>query len=237
MIGRRRQTILVVAALLTAALCVRLGVWQLHRLRDRRARNAAIAAARARPPVTLPAPGVPAESLFERRVKARGEYDARYQRMWRPRMYDGTPGAALLAPLRLSDGSAVLVDRGWIEAVSAAALARTAPPIPEGPVAIEGFALRGPRGLGDVDPRRLADSVPYPLLPVIVQLVPGAPGAAAGPGAPIPVALAALDDGPHRSYAVQWFSFALIVLVGTALLLRKERHSVASGGPPPPTGS
>jgi surfeit locus 1 family protein len=34
-----------------------------------------------------------------------------------------------------------------------------------------------------------------------------------------------LDDGPHRTYAAQWFSFAVIVLVGTALLVRRERRT------------
>src|SRR6266699_185738 len=44
-----------VVALLLAALCIRLGIWQLHRLHERRARNALIAAARAMPPIELPA--------------------------------------------------------------------------------------------------------------------------------------------------------------------------------------
>jgi len=35
----------------------------------------------------------------------------------------------------------------------------------------------------------------------------------------------ALDDGPHLSYAIQWFSFAIIVLAGTAALLRRPGRS------------
>jgi surfeit locus 1 family protein len=62
--------------------------------------------------------------------------------------------------------------------------------------------------------------VPYPLLPVVVQLNDTA--------APHPVGLRrwrppALGHGPHLSYAIQWFSFALIVVVGTAGLLWKQR--------------
>jgi surfeit locus 1 family protein len=220
--ARQREAVLVVVALAAAAVCVRLGVWQLDRLAQRRARNAVIAAARERPPLALPAPGVSPDSLADRRVVARGVYDGRYQRAWRPRMHQGTPGASLLAPLRLADGSGVLVDRGWVEAVTGEALARAAPPLPEGPVTVEGYAVRGPRGPGDVDPRALADTLPYPLLPVVVQVTP-APDARAIRLVRLPPP--PLDDGPHRTYAAQWFSFAVIVLVGTALLVRRERRT------------
>jgi surfeit locus 1 family protein len=38
------------------------------------------------------------------------------------------------------------------------------------------------------------------------------------PARPIRLAPPALDDGPHLSYAVQWFSFATIAVVGGILL-------------------
>ena len=31
-----------------------------------------------------------------------------------------------------------------------------------------------------------------------------------------------LSDGPHLSYVVQWFSFALIIVVGSLVLLRQR---------------
>jgi len=34
-----------------------------------------------------------------------------------------------------------------------------------------------------------------------------------------------LDDGPHLSYAIQWFSFALIIVIGSIALLRKPGAS------------
>jgi surfeit locus 1 family protein len=196
-----------VTALAAAALCVRLGIWQLDRLAERRARNAEIAAARAAAPAVLPAPGLPPESLYQRRVVARGHYDPAYQRVWRPRMHQGTPGAAVLTPLRLADGSATAtaIDPG------------TYPP-PDSVVTVEGLALRAPRGPGDVDPRALADTVPYLLLPFVVQRPPDG-----GAGRLHPLPPPALDDGPHRSYAFQWFSFAIVVLVGTFFLLRREK--------------
>jgi len=213
---RRRDLALGVVALSIAALCVRLGVWQLHRLGERRERNAAIAAARALPPVELPVRHLTPEILRERRTVARGAYDYDHERVWAGRTYEGVPGVALLTPLRLSDGSAVFVDRGWV-------------PSPDGmhvdhrrfregdSAAVAGLALPLPRGRGDADPDRLRDSLPYAVLPIVIRLD--------GAAVPHPAGLArwptpALDNGPHLSYAIQWFSFAAIAVVGTVLLLR-----------------
>lgn len=216
---RTRDVAGAVLALAVAALFVRLGFWQLARLEERRAQSAIIAERRALPPVELPMHRVAADALRDRRAQARGVYDYAHERVWTGRTYDGAPGVALLTPLRLSDGSAVFVDRGWASSPDAAHVDRER--YREGDtVLVEGLVLPAPRDRGDVDPARLRDSVPYPLLPVVVQLNDTA--------APHPVGLRrwrppALGHGPHLSYAIQWFSFALIVVVGTAGLLWKQR--------------
>ncbi|HMA41981.1 MAG TPA: SURF1 family protein [Gemmatimonadales bacterium] len=216
---RTRDVAGAVLALAVAALFVRLGFWQLARLDERRAQNAIIAERRALPPVELPLHRLAADALRDRRAQARGVYDYAHERVWTGRTYDGAPGVALLTPLRLSDGSAVFVDRGWASSPDAAHLDRER--YREGDtVLVEGLVLPAPRDRGDVDPVRLRDSVPYPLLPVVVQLDDTA--------APHPVGLhrwrpPVLNRGPHLSYAIQWFSFALIVVVGTIGLLWKQR--------------
>jgi len=215
---RRKDYVGAAVALLLAAGCVRLGFWQLHRLHQRRARNAVIAAARALPPIDLPAAS--ADSLAERRVRARGTYDWTHEHVWHARTYEGAPGVTLVTPLRLADGTWVLVDRGW--APSADAYHVDSPHFREADTAtIEGLAEAAPRDRGDADPRRLADSLGGAVLPVVVQLLPG------GTTAHLPLGLVRwpapeLDEGPHLSYTVQWFSFALIILVGTVMLLRKQ---------------
>jgi surfeit locus 1 family protein len=221
----RRDWLLVGVAVVVALVCVRLGVWQLDRLRERRARNAAVRAARELPPLALPRPGLTADSVRYRRVVAVGVYDYAWERLWRPRIYDGVVGVGLVTPLRLADGAAVLVDRGWVPAPSGAAPDVAGYRAGDSIVTVDGFAMPAPRAPGDVDPVALADSLPYPLVPFVVQLPPGAPS---GPALPLRVPLPALDDGPHRSYAFQWFSFAAIALVGTAFLLRRE-HRPRSG--------
>lgn len=205
-------------ALAFAATCVRLGFWQLERLAQRRARNAEVRAARERPVLELTGRATPVDSVRHRRLRARGVYDYDHERLWRARSYEGAPGVSVITPLRLADGSAVLVDRGWVPSPDASHVDQGA--YREGDSAVvEGLGMIAPRGRGDVDPRTLADSLPYPLLPFVLQQLPGD-----RPTGRSPVRLPppALDDGPHLAYAIQWFSFAAIVAVGTIALYRRR---------------
>ncbi len=219
---RVRDVVGLVIALTVAAGCVRLGAWQLDRLQQRRARNAQVRAARERPAVEARA-GLPADSAASRRVHAAGRYDYAHQRLWRARSYEGVPGVALVTPLRLADGSAVFVDRGWAPSPDAAHVDERAYREPD-TADVLGLGFRAPRGRGDVDPVALRDSLPYPVLPFILQQLPPAPGVSR----PLPPGLIRwppppLDDGPHLSYAIQWFCFAVIILVGSVVLLGKSR--------------
>ena len=211
-----------VIAVTVAAGCARLGVWQLDRLQQRRARNAQVRAARERPAVEARA-GLSADSAANRRVHAAGRYDYAHQQLWRARSYEGVPGVALVTPLLLADGPALFVDRGWAPSPDAAHLDEQA--YREADTAdVLGLGFPAPRGRGDVDPARLQDSLPYPVLPFILQQLPPSiglyrplpPGLIRWPPPP-------LDDGPHLSYAIQWFCFAVIILVGSAVLLGKSR--------------
>lgn len=220
---RRRDLAGAIFALAIAALFVRLGVWQLHRLAERKVENAAILAARAAPPVELPEHNFSADALRDRRAHAHGAWDYGHERLWKGRTYDGAPGVALLTPLLLSDGSAVFVDRGFVPSPDAQHI--DAARYREGDSAdVTGLALPAPRDRGDVDPGALKDSLPYAPLAIVVQLDDTA--------APHPAGLKrwrppALDNGPHLSYAIQWFCFAAIVIVGVVVLLKKT--ATASG--------
>jgi surfeit locus 1 family protein len=215
---RRRDLGGAAFALTVAALCVRLGFWQLHRLQLRRAHNAYILAARARPPIELTGRGLSTDSARDRRIHARGVYDYAHERVWAGRTREGAPGVAVLTPLRLPDGSGVFVDRGWVPSPDARHVDLTPWREPDS-ATIRGLGLPAPRERGDVRPLALADSLPYPLLPFVVQLLP-ADSARTRP-APLRWPAATPDEGPHLSYAIQWFSFALIIVVGTIAVLHK----------------
>jgi len=217
----RRDLAGLAIALFIAAACVRLGAWQLDRLHQRRERNAVLLAARARPLLEVDG-SLPADSARDRHLHARGVYDYAQERLWRARSYEGVPGVDLVTPLRLADGAAVLVDRGWAPSPDAYHLDQ--PAYREGDSAVVlGLGMPAPRARGDVDPVALRDSLPYTLLPFVIQQVPSSPDLyrPLPPGLirwPIPE----LSDGPHLSYAIQWFSFAVIIAVGSLALARKR---------------
>ena len=113
-----RQWILTtLLALAGGMVCIRLGIWQLDRLDQRRAFNAQVEAMWAADPLNLA--GKPADDLTKmeyRAVTVSGKYDFENQVALRNRYYQNQYGYNLLTPLLLGDGSAVLVDRGWIPA-------------------------------------------------------------------------------------------------------------------------
>jgi surfeit locus 1 family protein len=200
-----------VVAILVATVCVLLGRWQLNRLAQRRARNAVLAARLALPPLPVRR-DITADSARQRRVVAQGIYDFSAERTWPGRSFQGTPGVALVTPLRLADGSTVLVDRGWVPSPDAFHVDHTLYREPD-TATVTGLALIPPRGRGDVDVNGGG------FLPFVIQVEGPDPSRGLPRRWPPP----AFDDGPHLSYAIQWFSFALIALVGTAVLIRKGR--------------
>ena len=205
----RRDITLAIMAGLIAALCISAGVWQLGRLEQRRARNAVLKARLALPPLEV-RPALGADSARWRRVVATGVYDFSAERTWPGRSFQGTPGVALITPLRLTDGSAVLVDRGWVYSPDAFHVDHTTYREPA-TATVTGIALVPPRGRGDVDVAGF--------LPFVIQVEGRDPASGLPRRWPAPV----FDNGPHLSYAIQWFSFALIALVGTAVMIRKGR--------------
>jgi len=190
---------------------VLLGRWQLSRLTQRRARNSVLATRLGLPPLTVRR-DIGADSARQRRVVAHGVYDFSAERAWPGRSFQGTPGVALITPLRLADGSVVLVDRGWVPSPDAFHVDHALYREPD-TATVTGIALIPPRGRGDVDVAGF--------LPFVIQLE--TPEPPPNRGLPRRWPPPAFDDGPHLSYAIQWFSFALIALVGMAVLIRKGR--------------
>jgi len=226
-------------ALLVAAACVRLGIWQLDRLEQRRALNAEIRRGLAAPPAALESlAGADATDLAYRRVEVTGTYDPEREVLLYGRALNGEPGHHVLTPLLLErpvDGArAILVDRGWVPfALGTPPVAPAAPPT--GAVTVAGFLLPSPEET-DVVIERAADGRPLTvahdvpaeigpelglaLFPLAVQLqrqTPPQPGEL-----PALVPPPELSEGPHLSYAIQWFTFATIALVGYVLLVRRE---------------
>src|SRR5215207_9404401 len=237
--GRRLwMTLLVIFG---ALILGRLGSWQLDRLAQRRAFNSSLNTRMAQPALTLTGAIIDPAALEYRRIEARGMYDPTQEIVLRNRELDGTPGVHILTPLRLSDSNtAVLVDRGWNPRDQADLAARSAFPAPTGEVLVSGIARRSQENVGGPqdpplgpDRKRLdawfhvnigsiQQQVGYPLLQIFIEQQP-APG---DPALPRRVATADLGEGPHMGYAVQWFAFAIILVVGyIAFLYSQTRRS------------
>jgi len=153
----------VLVALAVAALCVRAGFWQLDRLRQRRERNAVSRAALALPQLEVTG-AITLDSARGRRLHARGVYDYAQERLWRPRPYEGVPGVGLLTPVKLADGSAVLVDRGWAPSPDAYHVDQRAYREPD-TADVLGIGMAAPRARGDVDPPPPSTARAYPVTP------------------------------------------------------------------------
>ncbi len=77
----------------------------------------------------------------------------------------------------------------------------------------------GPLTVGAVDLAGLSRELSQPLYPLYVQLDPEA---ATTSSYPVPVEPPPLDEGPHLSYALQWFTFAAGAAVGWLILVRQS---------------
>ena len=181
--------------------------------------------------------------MLYRPVVATGTYRADDTIVVENRTYNGASGGWVLTPLDLGDGTAVLVNRGFIGFDREGRIVAPAPPT--GPVTVGGLLFpsqeRGSFGARDpaegklavlarVDLDRVAAQVEPALLPAYIQLsTTDPPEPAVAEDEPRLVALGPpeLTEGPHLSYAVQWFIFSTIASVGYGLLLRKVAQEQA----------
>jgi surfeit locus 1 family protein len=232
-----------VVVLVVAGVCARLGVWQLDRLAERRALNAVVSERLALAPLELASAPADTTGLSYRMAEFVGEYDAARGVVLAGRSHQGTSGVHLLLPLRLEDGSAVLVQRGWLPALDAARV-DPASYAEGGRVRVRGLLATFPElGLGGgsagsgaagfrrvwyrLDGSGLREQLPYRVSSLYLQELPDAVAAA---GQPVALPVPELDDGPHLGYAIQWFSFGLIALVGwLVLLVRREGRAAEEG--------
>jgi len=125
------------AALFFAGLTCCLGLWQLGRAEEKRARQAAYDAAAAMPAIEITT--LSASPTPYRRVRVSGYFDNAHQIFLDNRMLQGRPGYQVIAPL-LYPGGVVLVNRGWLPAGSDRAAHPVAPPAPAR-VELEGFLV------------------------------------------------------------------------------------------------
>jgi len=225
---------------------VNLGLWQLRRLDERKSYNAQVEAAEAQAP-ELVADLLPAgadstaeqvDAVVYRTVQVTGTYAVDQQVLVQNRTNGGAPGFWVLTPLVQADGTAVVINRGWVPINYTVDGPWSDFDPPTGRVSVLGMLqipqvrptsglITGPsdaaegvlRSLARVDVPRLQQQVSERLVPIYVNLQAQDP-AQAGP-LPEPLPKPTLDEGPHLNYAGQWFIFALLTCIVYPLLLRR----------------
>lgn len=225
--------------MLAAAVFVRLGIWQLHRLDERRARNALVTSRLESAPVDPSELPRDSAAARYRRVRVTGVPDYQHELIYATRTRLGSPGVNLLTPLRRpGTDTAVLVDRGWVYSPDGSTI--DASKWHDRDSVFTGYVEELPSSGGATFTERpnvvarlsydvVAKALPYPVLPVYVVALPGADTTQA-PDRIARLIIPPLDEGPHFSYAMQWFGFAVVALVGAGFVIRQTRASARTDG-------
>jgi surfeit locus 1 family protein len=219
-----------------------LGTWQVQRLHWKEAWLAEQQARIEAPPLSLSEALAEGEGVVHRRVRTRGRFDTSQTILIHHVPREGREGSRVLSPLLLARGEAeaagapaLLVDRGWIPHASVPGFLEEDRASEE--VEVEGLLF--PLELGPAEPsvteeRRvhwmrfdpgrhaapLQAQLPYRIARVMVQR-----GAGGDPDAlPIAGFEPPRSRVDHRSYAITWYSMAVVsVVVWVAFGIQRGR--------------
>ncbi|MDP1901647.1 MAG: SURF1 family protein [Rubrivivax sp.] len=221
----RRSLVVLVAAVATAALTARAGLWQLDRAAQKNRLQAALTAQRALPALAvqdLAADAAAAAAQLQRSVVLEGRWLAAQTVYLDNRTMNGRAGFFAVTPLWLGDGSAVLVQRGWLPRDPVDRTRIVAPPPPEGPVRLLGRIAPEPSRLYEfaaaasgpirqnLDLQGFALETGLRLRPLTVVQEDGAGAAQDGLLRQWPAPAA--DVHKHYGYAFQWFAMSALVI-------------------------
>jgi surfeit locus 1 family protein len=171
------------------------------------------------------------EQWVYRKTRIMGRFLNQHSLVLRNRSHDNQPGLHVVTPLAIEDGSGtILIDRGWIsneeyiasglepyelddpvELVGIIRLSQPQPSLsfiadptlaPDAPVKVEWKFLAI---------ERVQQQLPFELHPFYLEL---ADPITDEEGMPIPNPEIDLSQGPHLSYAIQWFGFSAVSLGG-----------------------
>lgn len=212
-----------------SVLMVFLGIWQLNRLDDRRARNAAIEA-NTQMDIATATQELGASEDEWRRVTLSGRYLTESEVSVINRSQDGVAGDNIAVVFETENNGLFLVNRGFVP------LTVSSRSLPEDPLSIVGFVrpnqTRGALGAIDsstkgtkefqrFDLERIKNSLEINInTTYYVQLIKESPSS--NSPWPMPVPFPEVDEGPHFSYAMQWFFFSFVALAGWAVVIARK---------------
>ena len=203
-----------------------LGRWQLDRLNERQAANEQISQ-RLDDEVTEWFAGSFGNAPEYVRLEMTGEFQPAEEVLLRSQVNLGRPGFDVLTPFYLDEVTAVVVNRGWVPFDLDQPPVREAPP-PVGTVTVRGYVrhplvrTRVSGGVQDgivssVDLAAMQQLAGATLESFYLELTEIGDRVSA---LPIIDNRVDLSDGPHFAYAMQWFAFTVVGVVGYAALIR-----------------
>ncbi len=229
---RPKWLVLHVVVLALVITMINLGLWQLRRLHERQSFNSEVRAHLAQAPQPLDAlleKGSDPSSLEWRQVSVNGTYEADSQLLIRDRSLNSIPGFNVVTPLRLADGTFLVVVRGWVPGDVTAT-----PAAPSGAVSLTGrlrvsqvrrhsWEKADPNDgvldkMNRVDIARIDQQVDGAARAMYLEAATSDPSDESVTAIPEPV----LSEGSHLSYTVQWFIFTLAALAGWVIAV--QRH-------------
>lgn len=243
----RRWLLASVLVLAAAAVLIRLGFWQLDRMQWRQDFNARVREQMNAAPLVLDENALDLDlySMEYRQAIVTGHYLAEDEIVLRNQVWSGEfgteLGVALFTPLLIEGtNTAILVERGWIPQGNAGREARNIYR-EDGLIAVAGRLRRAETDFSinewlhpdptlepdqdrldiwnNLDLDRIAAQIETPLLPVYLQV--RLESSQAGPPYPSQVS-PDLSEGPHLGYAIQWFIFASLLMVGYPLYVQRQ---------------
>jgi cytochrome oxidase assembly protein ShyY1 len=228
-----------------ATVCSALGMWQFARRTEAQQEIARIDA-------NYDATPVPLDDVLATRgafeddqrwtpVVMEGRYLVDDQLLVRNRPLAGRPGFEIITPLLLDDGTVFVADRGWVPTGSAQDSPDVVPNAPSGRVTVIARVKAGePEVAGSarapgsgqlqtIHLETIQDILDRPTYTgaygLVVDETPAPEAVPERPDRP------ERDEGPHLSYALQWFVFALLAFVALGWALRQEYRAVNADDP------
>ncbi len=220
-----QRALVLVAAVVAAGITARLGWWQLDRAAQKNRLQADWTTQRALPSLPLQelarTPEQAAAQL-QRAVQLQGRWLAAHTVYLDNRQMNGRPGFYAVTPLALPDGSAVLVQRGWLPRDLLERTRIAASPLPDGPVQVLGRIAPGPARLFefaasasgairqnlDLDSFARETALPLRPLAIVQEDGPAPPADGLLRQWPMPAA----DVHKHYGYAFQWFALCALII-------------------------
>jgi len=229
---------------------IALGYWQRTLWKDRADSQGLVYAKLDAKPVSIDAVDPVGHAVSQPQqwitVTATGHYDTAHQFAVRDRSQNENAGWYVVTPLVLSDGTAVLVNQGWIASSDGTAPSTAMPalpPVPGGTVTVSGWLQpdettantsitddtdKLPTGeIALITKVDLQSRVPETLLDGSIQLESSTPAnTSAAAAQPIPGP--SYDNTMYIAYMCQWWVFAIIMPVTWLKLLHREAQERAN---------